>query len=222
MRCYRRTWMMMAMVCLVGLCLGCPGNGTTQPGGTDPKGDDVAPNGGLAGGGNGHVDVPPPFTIPKVVLDAAQDVACQVKQYEAMPDATLTDLAGKTCSLAELREGKKLTVVCFWQDGIRATQMLQDLQADCFAVYAEKGVQVVGVNVGDAEPAVRQQIDDMAVKFPTLLDPDGVLFAKVATADYSRVYLLDADGKILWFDIQFADDTRRILDESIKLVIKGS
>ena len=226
MRSYQRTWMMLAVVCLLGLCLGCPKddttNGTTQSNGSDPKGDDAGRNGSSAAGGNGDVYVPPPFAIPKVVLTETQDLACRVKQYDALPDVPLDDLAGGTRPLAELRKGKKLTIVCFWQDSVRAEEMLVDLQKDFFEAYAAKGVQVIGVNVGDREDAVRQRIADTATTFPTLLDPNGSLFAEVATADLPRVFLLDAAGKIVWFDIEFSADTRRILDKSIKLMLKGS
>jgi len=225
MLCYQRTWMMMAVVCLLGLCPGCPSdnadNGTTQSNGTDPEENHAKPNGAPVSGGNKQIDVPPPFAIPQVVLTETEALACRVKQGDVMPDAPLSDLAGETRTLAELREGKKLTVVCFWHDSVRAEEMLVDLQKDFFEAYKAKGVQVIGVNVGDPENVVRQRITNTAITFRPLLDPNGSLFAEVATAGLPRVYLLNAAGKIVWFDIEFSGDTRRILGESIKLMLKG-
>ncbi len=231
MRCYQRVWTMMVVVCLLGLCLGCPSdnadNGATQPGGTDPEENGAKPKGNAVSGGNKQIYVPPPFAIPQVVLTETEDLACRVKQGDVLPDAPLSDLTGETRPLAELRAGKKLTVVCFWQNGdtlggqLKAEEMLQDLQKDFFEVYADKGVQVVGVNVGGPEDETRKRVTNTAITFPTLLDPNGSLFAEVATAGLPRVYLLDAAGKIVWFDIEFSGDTRRILEESIKLMLKG-
>ena len=231
MRCCQRAWMMMAVVCLLGLCAGCPSdnadNGTTQSNGTEPVENDARPNGDSVSGGNGQIAAPPPFAIPPVVMTEAEALTCRVKQGDEMPDAPLADLAGGTRTLAELREGKKLTVVCFWQNGDtqrrqdKTEEILQDLQDEFFEAYADKGVQVIGVNVGDPEATVRQRIDDTALTFPTLLDPNGSLFAEVTTAGLPRVYLLDSTGKIVWFDIEFSGDTRRILEESIKLMLKG-
>ena len=56
---------------------------------------------------------------------------------------------------------------------------------------------------------------DREVGFTSLLDTDGSLYSKVATQHQPRTYLLDADGKILWLDIEYSRSTARELSNAI-------
>jgi len=52
-----------------------------------------------------------------------------------------------------------------------------------------------------------------------LLDADGSAMAKVGLEKLPRTYLLDAQGKILWFDIEYSRSTRRELLEAVRFVL---
>ena len=54
-----------------------------------------------------------------------------------------------------------------------------------------------------------------------MLDPQGEYFKTVAKEKLPRVYLLDASGKILWFDIDYARAMRRDLQTAIRAVLEG-
>jgi peroxiredoxin len=167
---------------------------------------------------------PPPPTIPKVHLLEADRETCLVVVGDAMPEAELADLAGEKQALAGLR-GEKLTLVFFWTSGdsefsaMRAQAALEDLQKDVHEPYAEKGVGVVAVNEGDTAESVKKLVDEAAAAFPNLLDTDGTLFAKVATKNLTRPYLLDAEGKILWFDLEYSSTTRDNLMQAIQVAL---
>jgi hypothetical protein len=96
--------------------------------------------------------------------------------------------------------------------------MLGDLQ-DLSDAYLEKGVHIIGINEGDADEDVRMCVAGADAKFPILLDQDGAFFKKVATETLPRIYLLNAEGKILWFDLEFSLTTRRNLKKGIQVAL---
>lgn len=167
---------------------------------------------------------PPPATIPEVHLTEALQATCLVDVGDAMPDGELTDPSGQKQSLADLR-GKKLTLVVFWTRGstefsaMAAEMRLEDLQKDVYEPYADKGVQVIAVNEGDEAGVVQKMAAEAGANYPVLLDPDGALFAEVATERLPRPYLLDAEGKILWFDLEFSPITRDKLMQAISVAL---
>jgi peroxiredoxin len=171
------------------------------------------------------VEEPPPKpTVPKVNLTAKQRATCLVQVGDAFPDATLPDLEGKTQDVKSLY-GEKLTVVCLWGVGdpkfseAVAVDMLQSLQQEFAEPFAGKGVRVIGIPVESPPEAVAPLATKAGAKFPELLDAEKTLFTKVASEKLPRVYLLDAGGKILWFDVEYSRSTRRDLLQAIQVTL---
>jgi hypothetical protein len=52
-----------------------------------------------------------------------------------------------------------------------------------------------------------------------LLDAEGRAFAEVGSEKLPRTYLVDAQGKILWFDIEYSLSTRRELHQALRAVV---
>ena len=221
-------WMILAVVLAFGCWAGCRnGSAPDEPPPSGAPGEAQA----VPGEGEGSdVDTtpaeepPPPPTIPEVHLLDADRETCLVGVDDPMPEAELVDLDGEKQALGELR-GEKLTVVLFWTSGdsefsaMRAQAALEDLQKDVHEPYAEKGVRVVAVNEGDTAESVKKLVEEAALTFPNLMDSDGALFAKVATEKLPRPYLLDAEGKILWFDLDFSPTTRDNLMQAIQVAL---
>jgi peroxiredoxin len=230
MRSCRQSWILGTAALLAAVCLGCqpqqPPSGSGQPG------DQPGPASGVQETPTNTPPVvdsvpaepPPPPTIPTVSMTRQDRDKCLLWVGDIMPEAELPDPSGVAQPLAKLR-GPKLTVVCFWRSGDKpfaqevATQTLADLEQVVHFPYREKGVQVIGINEGDRPEAVRQRVAEAKVTFPCLLDPDGALLAKVATEGLPRVYLLDADGSILWLDAEFSLATRRALEKGIQVAL---
>jgi peroxiredoxin len=166
---------------------------------------------------------PPPLTIPKVGLSDALRATCLVNVGDMMPDAELFSPDGGKVSL-ENQYGEKYTVLFFWSEAgsnylrLSADAALQDLQGDVADPYAAKGVKVIGINVGDNPAVVRQELMKAGVKSSCFFDPDKAFFSKVAKSKLPRVYLLDASGKIIWFDTEYTQSTRRNLMQAIKVL----
>jgi peroxiredoxin len=162
---------------------------------------------------------PAKLTMPKVVLSDAHGKTCLVKVGDALPDGQLKDLKGKPQSLASLF-GKKLTVVLFWQNSSPyGVEALADLQPDVAEPYAAKDVKVIAIDEGDTAEAVAAIVKRLGVTVPVLLDGKGELLAKIATRRLPRTYLVDDQGKILWFDIEYSNTTRRDLHDAIRVVL---
>ena len=51
--------------------------------------------------------------------------------------------------------------------------------------------------------------------FVNLLDADGKAFAQVGSERLPRVFVVDPAGKILWFDIEYSQTTRRELHQAL-------
>ena len=219
----------MAIILLLGLVsLSCSKKGSDDAPGaaTTPRDGASAPEGEPAAQpGAARVSEPPPKpTMPKVLLTEEQKSTCRVGVGDPLPGGEATRLDGSPCTLAKLL-GQRLTVVFFWNmpQTARARLLtdtaLGDLSLDVAQPYAEKGVQVVGVNVGDAPQTVAQIVQSTGAEFPHLLDPQGALFSQVATGGLPRIFLLDAEGKILWFDLEYSRSTHDALLTAIRVTL---
>ena len=168
---------------------------------------------------------PPPATIPKVNLSDELRAGCLVKVGDALPKGELPDLANKTHSVDSLY-GKKLTVVCFFTVGpthrvaIEAVDALRSLTNEIAEPFGKKGVQVVGIDVVVPKAVVVRGVQEAGATFPCLLDAKGEYFRKIARdSKVPRVYLLDAKGKILWFDVEYSRSTREDLVQGIRVAL---
>ena len=175
-------------------------------------------SGEVAAGEIGQVD-PADLAMPKVLLSNAEIATCLVGVGDPMPAITLPDLAGKAQPLAQLL-GERLTVVAFWRDSNPyAMAELADLGPDVAQHFGRRGVRVVAIDESDSPDQVRQIVQKLGLKFPVLLDAKGEALAKVATRKLPRTYLLDATGKIVWFDIEYSRSTRRDLHQAIQFLL---
>ena len=162
------------------------------------------------------------LTMPEVKLTASHAALCVVNTNEAMPSITLPDLEGREQDLSTLY-GENLTVVCFWKgDRALARTVLADLGPDVVKRYGEKGVNVVGIAVEETAQTAEQHVSDAGATFPNLLDTDGNAMALVGTEKLPRTYLLDANGEVLWFDIEYSRTTRRELRKAIRAGLQAS
>lgn len=167
-----------------------------------------------------RVEEPPPKpTIPQVGLSAELLATCVVKVGDRMPEAELSDPDGKPHSIAALR-GKKFTVLFFWTaDNPYSLGEVEDLNDDVAKAYADQGLKVIGINHGDTPEKVRQKAKELTLAFPVVMDPKNDYFGKIAREKVLRTYLLDADGRILWFDVEYSRSTRRDLLQAIDVAL---
>ncbi|MBN1854801.1 MAG: TlpA family protein disulfide reductase [Pirellulales bacterium] len=149
--------------------------------------------------------------IPIVQLSQGHAALCRVGVGDKMPTPSLPDLAGPKKDLATCF-GPKATIVVFWEGDRPMTRtLLADLVPDVVRPYQTKGCTVLGIAVRQDAAATQKQLDDAQATFPVLLDTDGAAFALVGSKALPRIYVLDAEGRIVWFDIEYSRATRREL-----------
>jgi len=171
------------------------------------------------------VKPPAPLSIPNVVLSEELRATCLVGVGDVFPTAQLPDLNGNLKTLNE-QYGPKLTVICFWTIGsthrseLVAEAVLRDLAKKVAEPFGSQGVVVCGVNVGDSSERVRQLVERTKAPFPILSDFDGTLYAKVATErKMPRTFLLDREGRILWFDVEYSRSAWHDLIQGIQAAL---
>jgi peroxiredoxin len=152
---------------------------------------------------------------PQVLLSDAHAETCLLKVGDRMPAVTLTDIAGTQHKLEHLY-GEEFTVIVFWNGQIAAAlEQFQRLLDDVWAPWSQAGVAVLAINEGDSADRIRALTGDAKDKIVNLLDSDGAVFSQVATQILPRTYLVDQQGKILWFDIEYSQSTQRELRNAL-------
>jgi hypothetical protein len=226
MFCVRRSWITLVAAGLALACAGCPSRPSQKPAKAivnarvDEDSDEPA---ALE---SKPAEPSPPPTIPKVNLSDELRAGCLVNVGDVLPKAELPDLAGKSQSLNSLY-GKKLTVVFVWKGATRralleAADMVRSLTNDVAKPFQDKGVQVIGIEVGESNVDLHEEPGSYVAdaKFPHLLDSTGQFLAGLAKdGKLPRVYLLDAQGKILWFDVEYSRSTREDLLQGIRVAL---
>jgi peroxiredoxin len=152
----------------------------------------------------------PAADVPRVLLTKHHAALCIVRVGDAMPPVRLSDTDGKAFVLPE-RLGAKATVVVFFRSqGWMTKALLADLEPGVVKAYGAKGVSVAAVSQGAYSG------DNHS--YPILIDEQGAATAQVGTGRFPRVYVLDAQGKIVWFDIEYSRSTRRELKQTLSVL----
>lgn len=76
--------------------------------------------------------------------------------------------------------------------------------------YADDGLVIVGVSVdmGGAEPAVRQFVKVNAIGYPIVLDPQSRVTAMLRTTSIPTSVMLDRNGNVVWRHIGIVSEQR--------------
>ena len=163
---------------------------------------------------------PQQLALPEVQLSEQGLKSCLVGVGDAFPALALGDLEGEEQTLEALR-GEKLTVVVLAKTGdLYSEEPLGYLGPAVVQKHAGRGVKAVAVHVGGAAEEAAATVGELgAGGYPHLHDPEGAALGKVATETLPRIYLLDAGGKIAWFDIEFSVSTQRDLQLAIEFLL---
>jgi peroxiredoxin len=162
----------------------------------------------IAGSGRNGADLPAPPAVGTMI-----------------DDFTLPDANGASHSLASLK-GKNGTVVIFIATKCPVSNAYNDRMEKVFEDYKAKGVNVIGINSNNTEPAdeVKSHAAEKGLKFTILKDDGNKIADRLGATRTPEVYLLDAKGKLAYHgridDAQkmesvSSSDLRNALDELI-------
>lgn len=85
-------------------------------------------------------------------------------------------------------------VVNVWANWCEPCRREQPALQQVQAVYADRAVELVGVNYRDQRAAAERWIEDFEVTYPSLYDPDGRTAASMGFPFLPDTYLVDASG----------------------------
>lgn len=161
---------------------------------------------------------PLPQTIPHVSLSTLHAKWCVANVSDAFPEIELPQLGGPNTKLATLY-GKKATVVLFWSEDRWMSKMaLHDLVYFVVGEHEPADVAIVGIAVQLPAGFAQRLLNQSKAKFPQLLDTSGSALARVGSVALPRLYVLDPEGNIVWFDIEYSESTRRELQQTLEVL----
>jgi peroxiredoxin/outer membrane lipoprotein-sorting protein len=119
---------------------------------------------------------------------------------QAGPDFSLPTPQGDIVTLADLRRGKKATLINFWFLACPPCREEFRLFQKLYADFKDSGLALVAINKVDDAAEIKTYIRETAVLFPIAMgerDVPGVL-GNYHVEAYPSTYLLNAEGKIVY------------------------
>ncbi len=172
----------------------------------------------------------PRLHVPKVLLSSQHADMAKVQVGDTFPDMALPtpEQGGEPTPLVN-RYGLEATVVAIVDgDGPMAKSMLRDLSFDINRPYnppkaaAKKSkVVTIAIAAGMSPEEAKQLAQKTEYNGLLLLDAKGEALAGLGTGRMPRVYVLNAEGKVEWFDIEHSLSTRREMKQAVR-VLAGS
>lgn len=142
------------------------------------------------------------FAIPAVVLSDAHQAMTQVSVGDVFPAA----IEGVAPNL-----GPKATVVATTGGSPWMSQMMaNDLKDDFAPKYAERGVALMALGEQELGKGVR-----------SLSIPAAKIADELGKGRGPRIYVLDAAGKIVWFDLEYTLSTHRELHAALDELVEA-
>ena len=132
-----------------------------------------------------------------VVLGACTPAAQIAAPLPTVPaSARLLDPGGETFAPAERWRGQ-VVVVDFWASWCAECKRSVPRVRRLAAAFADAGLVVVGVNVGDAPDKARAAASELSIGYPIALDPDLVVADQLGAGKLPMVLVIDRDGAIV-------------------------
>lgn len=153
---------------------------------------------------------------PTVHLTTRHAESCLVQLGKPFPVLNVSDLNGDRQSTAQLY-GDQLTLVVFWEaNKVFAREQYTRLQTEVGNIFPESAVKIIPIKVWGTSKELDEIDVSPSVQASCLFDPAGEAFAQVATSKTPRSYLLDKNGIVVWFDLEYSETTRRQLRNAIE------
>lgn len=163
----------------------------------------------------------PDPTLPKIVLSEMHQQTCIKKMGDMIGDVELMDINNQQQKLSELLSDR-LTVLVLWDDkSIVGREQFLRIPVEVLGTFAKYRVKVIAVNVGGDVETTRRFTGDAADKIVSLVDDESRFFNSLATSRVPRTYLLDKQGRILWFDIEYSQGMLREMSNALAWYIKN-
>lgn len=146
--------------------------------------------------------------IPAVILSSDHQAATKVAVGDAFPDFSGEPSDGGAAKLSERLGERGTVVVTSGRPDWMQAMMAADLAKDFGPKYAERGVAFVSLG----KTIEADQVKPLGVAPQALADALG-------ERPTPRVFVLDSDGKIVWFDLEYTLSTHRELHATLDAIV---
>lgn len=110
------------------------------------------------------------------------------------PDFTATTLDGKPVALREL--SGRVVLLNFWGSWCPPCREEMPSFDEAYRRYRDRGLVILGVNLGESEVAVRAFLARIGVSFPVVIDRGGQLARLYDVVPLPTTYVIDPEGRI--------------------------
>ena len=123
-----------------------------------------------------------------------QEAAVGINVGEIAPDFTLLDLDGNEVGLSEFRG--EVVFVNFWATWCPPCRAeMPDIES-LYQEYKDKGVVVIGIDIGESEATVRQFVQQGGYSWTFVLDSTGAVAANYNIRAIPTSFFIDREGVI--------------------------
>lgn len=136
--------------------------------------------------------------------------AREVKMGSLAPEFELTRLDGSKVSLADLAE--KPAVIVFWTAWCTSCKEEAPHINRLAAEYQNKGVRVLGINIGEGAARVNEGIKDFGIEYDVARDADTNVAKTYRVVGTPTIVFLDKKGVIRYFGNELPKDYAARLD----------
>ncbi|WP_163101043.1 thiol-disulfide oxidoreductase ResA [Peribacillus alkalitolerans] len=118
-----------------------------------------------------------------------------VKLNSPAPDFVLNDMEGNKHKLSDYKgQGVFLN---FWGTWCKPCEKEMPFMNNQYQKYKDQGVQILAVNVGESEFAVKSFVNDFDLTFPVLIDKKSQVQNAYGVNPLPVTFLIDKDGKVI-------------------------
>jgi peroxiredoxin len=135
---------------------------------------------------------------------------------EPAPDFTLEAPDGSTVKLSDF--AGRPVILNFWATWCAPCQIEMPYLQAAHTEHADKGLVVLGVNVGEQTSVVQPYLEERSLTFPVALDLNSRVSDLYRVFSFPTTYLIDRDGRVI--NIRrgvFADQAD--IDQSVSLIL---
>lgn len=134
--------------------------------------------------------------IPLALLAAAgSGHAAPLRIGDTVPSILFPSANSTTVRVPESLNGK-VVILHFWQIGCTSCRLEMPAMDDLYSKYRRKGLEILAINVGQQQKAVKSFASDLRVSYPILMDAVGKSASLYGVTDVPRTYVIDRNGMI--------------------------